>query len=475
MDEKDKLIQKLLEKIAQLEKVIAEQAVIIAQQGERIAELERRLNKNSRNSSKPPSSDSFKKKPQNNREKTNKKSGGQKGHVGKTLLFSAPDEVVTLPVLSCECCNKDLSQTEISDLEKRQVHDIPVIKIHVTEYQAEKKLCCCGHMTVAIFPAEVSSAIQYGARIKGFALYLHNEQKLPYERCCTLLNDYYGASFCEGSLFNAQKKSYTLLEPIAAQTKKALIEKLVLHHDETGMQINKELHWLHVTSDSMLTFYGVHKKRGKEAIDSINILPQFTGVAIHDHWKSYYLYTHATHGLCNAHHLRELKSFEEEGQIWATKMRIFLQELCHLVNEAQRKNQTALADTIYQEVLSRYQNILLEGEMELPFAAPLMPGKRGRPKQPKGRNLLNRLRDYQSDVLRFAFDFNVPFTNNQAERDIRMVKLKQKISGGFRSFHGAEMFARICGYLSTMRKQGVNIAEAMTALAAGKPIRPNFC
>jgi transposase len=206
----------------------------------------------------------------------------------------------------------------------------------------------------------------------------------------------------------------------------------------------------------------------------MEVLPNYAGISVHDHWKSYYCYTKPWHGLCNAHHLRELKSFEEDGQIWAGKMRVFLQQVCHQVNEAKEAGMTALAENDYQKILLQYQTILNEGDKELPIATSPPPGKRGRPKQPKGRNLLNRLRDYQSDVLRFAADFNVPFTNNQAERDIRMVKLKQKISGGFRSLGGAQMFARISGYISSLRKQNINIADAMTALASNQPVALNF-
>lgn len=474
MEGKDKLIVLLISGIGLLVSEIAALKLRDEQRAEEIAELKRQLGKNSQNSSKPPSSDGLRKKPQNNREKTNRKTGGQKGHLGKTLLFANPDEVIKLPVLSCASCNKDLSQDLPGDIEKRQVHDIPPVKIHVTEYQAEKKLCSCGYVTAAAFPPPINTSIQYGPRIKGFSLYLHNEQKLPYERCCQLLNNYYGTSFSEGSLFNTQKNAHAILQPVEEKTKSALIRKAVIHNDETGMRVTKELHWLHVASSETLTFYFVHKKRGKEAVDAMGVLTKFKGVSVHDHWKTYYRYAEPAHGLCNAHHLRELKLFAGDGQVWAEKMRNFLQELCHLVNESKRANQSALAESVYQESLSKYKDILLEGDNELPAATALPPGKRGRPKQPKGRNLLNRLRDYQSDVLRFAIDFNVPFTNNQAERDIRMVKLKQKVSGGFRSFNGAEMFARICGYISTLRKQGMNVADAMTTLAAGQPVQPNF-
>jgi transposase len=367
----------------------------------------------------------------------------------------------------------DLSQSKSDTIETRQVHDIPLIKIQVTEYQAEKKQCSCGHVTCGTFPPEVKAGVQYGARIKGLALYLHSEQKLPYARCCAILTDYFGSSFSEGSLFTTQEKAHEVLLPIEEKTKAALIGKKVLHHDETGMQINKKLHWLHVAGNDKLTAFQIHAKRGKKAMDEHGLLPKFNGILVHDHWKTYFLYTQMQHSLCNAHHLRELKSFEEEGQIWAGKMRMHLKEWCHIVNEAQRENKNKLPETVYQENLKKYQTILGEGEKELPIATK-EPNKRGRPKQPRGRNLLHRLRDYQEEVLHFSRDFDVPFTNNQAERDIRMAKLKQKISGGFRSLNGAKMFARLSGYLSTLRKQKINIADAMTSLARGNPILPNF-
>ena len=487
MDEKDKLIEKLLAKIAELEKIVLAQSILIAEQarfiaeqsktikrqGERITELERRLDKNSQNSSKPPSSGGLNRKPQNNRDKSGKSTGGQKGHVGTTLQSAEPDEVISLSVSRCESCLADLSKQIPDDIEKRQVHDIPLVKIHITEYQAEKKQCSCGRVTCGAFPSEVKPGVQYGARIKGLALYLHNEQKLPYARCCEFLTDYYGSSFSEGSLFATQKKAHDILLPIEEKTKAALTLKKVLHHDETGMQVTKLLYWLHVASNDQLTVFHIHEKRGKEAMDEQGILPEFNGILVHDHWKPYFLYTQMQHGLCNAHHLRELKLFEEEGQIWAGKMRAHLKAWCHMVNEAGRENKNELPEAVYQKHLKKYQTILDEGEKELPLATK-EPNKRGRPKQPRGRNLLHRLRDYQQEVLRFARDFDVPFTNNQAERDIRMAKLKQKISGGFRSLNGAKMFARLSGYLSTLRKQKINIAEAMTSLASGKPILPTF-
>ncbi len=480
MEDKDLLIQRLLDELSALKVLVEQQRLEIEilrlenkMLREEITELKKKLNKNSHNSSKPPSSDGFKKKPKNNREKTNKKSGGQKGHPGATLNYAVPDEVVTLSVQCCLACSEDLSQIPLFGVEKRQVHDIPPITLHVTEYQAEKKVCHCGHLNVGLFPEGVAHSIQYGPRIKGFALYLHQEQKIPYARCCSLLNDYYGSCFSEGSLFNTQCDAYKNLEDIEEQIKLALLNKDVLHSDETGIVVNKLLQWLHVTSDKTLTFYYIHPKRGTIAMDEIGLLPLFKGTLVHDHLKAYFRYVEIQHALCNAHHLRELQSFEEEGQHWAKTMRQFLKEACHLVNEAHRENKTALSEEVYQSLLSHYRQIVEEGEQELPLATPI-PGKRGRPKQPSGRNLLHRLRDYQEDVLRFMSDFNVPFTNNQAERDLRMAKLKQKISGGFRSVQGAQMFARIAGYLSTLRKQGINIAHAMTALCAGQPILPNF-
>jgi transposase len=480
MEDKDLLIQRLLDELSALKVLVEQQRLEIEilrlenkMLREENAELKKKLNKNSNNSSKPPSSDGFKKKPKNNREKTNKKSGGQKGHPGVTLNHAVPDEVVTLSVPCCLVCGEDLSQTPLLGIEKRQHHDIPPIKLHVTEYQAEKKACHCGHLNVGLFPEGVEHSIQYGPRIKGFALYLHQEQKIPYARCCNLLNDYYGSCFSEGSLFNTQCEAYKNLEKIEELIKSALLNKEVLHSDETGVRVNKLLQWLHVTSNNTLTFYHIHPKRGTIAMDEIGILPLFKGTLVHDHLKAYFRYVEIFHALCNAHHLRELQSFEEEGQQWAKLMREFLKEACHIVNEAHREHKPALSDEVYQSLLSRYKQIIEEGEKELPCATSIT-GKRGKPKQPHGRNLLHRLRDYQEDVLRFMSDFKVPFTNNQAERDLRMAKLKQKISGGFRSVQGAQMFARIAGYLSTLRKQDINIAHAMTALCAGQPILPNF-
>jgi len=483
MDKTYQMIEKLLEQIEQLKQIIVKQGGIIEQQNiimikqnEKIEELEKRLNKNSSNSSKPPSTDSFKKKSHknNSREKTDKTTGGQIGHKGRTLIASEkPEVIIDLTIESCEACNQDLRKIEAFDTERRQVHDIPLIKIEVTEYCVNKKKCTCGHVNIAEFPDNVDSRVQYGNRIKGFALYLHNEQKLPYERSCQLLNNYYGTSFSEGSLFNAQEQAYQQLADIEEQIKIELMKAPVLHCDETGMRVDNKLHWFHVMSQEHLTFYAMHRNRGTKAINDIDLIPNFAGIMVHDHWQSYYTYTKSKHALCNAHHLRELKSFEQIGQIWSKDMRVFLQESCHLVNEEKRKNKKSLNSSVYKEIQKKYREILKKGNQELPIAMQVL-GKRGRVKQPAGRNLLNRLRDFEDDVLRFASNFEVPFTNNQAERDLRMIKLKQKISGCFRSVNGGLMFARISGYISTIRKQGFNIAEGFSLLASGQPLIPIF-
>jgi transposase len=354
----------------------------------------------------------------------------------------------------------------------RQVHDIPPIELEVTEHRVEVKSCPhCGQEHEGEFPAEVTNVVQYGPRLKGMMVYLMEGQLLPSERTCELLREVLEVTVSEGTLYTTRAQCFHQLEPIASEIQATIAASEVVHFDETGMRVNGKLWWLHVACTRGLTSYFVHPKRGTVAMDAMGILPKFEGKAIHDGLKSYEDYG-CEHFLWNAHHLRELQFIlERYDQSWAFQMSLLLVTILRQVQTAQDQGHTTLPPEQVQAFEARYQTILNQGWAANPHLAPPPddPKKRGRPKQSPPRNLLLRLQSKPASVLGFMYDFAVPFDNNQAERDIRMMKLKQKISGSFRSADGAKMFCRIRGYLSTLRKQGQNVLDALIALFSGKP------
>jgi transposase len=456
------LVEGLLERIEQLEA--------------RVEALESQKSKHSRNSSKPPSGDGFGKRTRSLRSKSERSSGGQAEHPGTTLEWSEEvDWVVDHPVEQCLGCGASLADEPVEGHIIRQVHDLPPLEIEITEHQAEVKCCpVCGLENQGRFPTEVSHAVQYGSVLKGVMVYLMEGQLLPSGRTVEVLDEVFGASVSEGTLYNVRAQCFEAIEPITTAIATTLQQTTVEHFDETGMRINGKLWWLHVACTSGLTYYFVHPKRGKAAIDDMNILPGFQGKAVHDSWHSYGRYESCTHYLCNAHHLRELTFiFERYEQPWAFQMLLLLGTIKHQVDLAKAKGQSILAPELVLEFEHRYQAVLEQGLAANPPPPPTEgKPKRGRVKQSPPRNLLNRLKLNQAAVLGFMHDFVVPFDNNQAERDLRMMKLKQKISGGFRSAEGAKMFCRIRGYLSTLRKQGIPVLDALVSLFMGNPVFP---
>ncbi len=456
--------------IRYLEERIRQQEVQIGQLEEknrllevRVSDLENRLAKNSSNSGKPPSSDGLNKKTRSLRGKSGKKQGGQPGHQGRSLLaVDNPDHVVTHAPTHCENCNSSLSGIEANDVEKRQVFDLPEPQIEVTEHRAETKQCpCCGHHTSADFPEGIAAFIQYGERIQALAAYFHNQHLIPVDRVCEIFKDIFGVSLSAGTCINVDKRLFARLSSFEEGLKAYLIASRILHFDETGMRCDKKLHWLHVASSSEATFYGLHMKRGQEAMDACGILPEFRGRAIHDHWMPYFSYEQITHGLCNAHHLRELTYvYEQEKQEWALKMKE------HLLATDQKVQGGALSIEAIQEIEQTYAKIILEGVRAYPADWGLSEEEG---KKSAGSNLLKRLIRQEEAVLAFVHDPGVPFTNNQAEQDLRMMKVKQKISGCFRNPEGGAIFCRIRSYISTARKQGWRIWDALADAIRGKP------
>lgn len=423
--------------------------------------LSHRMGLNSRNSSKPPSSDINR--PKNTRKKSNKKPGGQKGHPGSTLRqIETPDEVELICI-----DRRTLPKGRYRDMgvEKRQVFDIEIVR-HVIEYQAQILEDTQGKRFVAPFPAGVNKAVQYGNTLKAHAVYLSQYQLLPYQRIQEYFGEQLHIPLSQGSLFNFNKEAFAHLADFSAIVKAKLAGAERVHVDETGINIEGKRHWLHCASNDCWTDFFAHEKRGCQAMDGRGILPRFTGVLCHDHWKPYYRYTGCSHALCNAHHVRELScAHEQDEQAWAGKMKTLLEQMNHAVHDGGG----SLGKDKARRYRLRYRTLLKQAQIECPAPAQRQhQGKRGRVKRSKSRNLLERLIHYEDDVLRFMDNPIVPFTNNQGESDIRMTKVQQKISGCFRSMEGAEIFCRIRGYLSTCRKQGVRSSRAMEMLFEGK-------
>lgn len=421
-----------------------------------------RLNRNSRNSSKPPSSDPNRKR--ESKAKGERKAGGQEGHDGVTLKkVENPDKV---EVIKVDRRKYPLCKYKLVGYEARQVFDMKISRV-VTEYRAEIVEDVEGNRFVASFPGGVTKAVQYGPDLKAHAVYMSQYQLIPYKRIQEYCEEQMGIPLSEGSLYNFNKDAYESLEAFEEKTKEELVKSEVLHADETGINKNGDRYWLHSASNSLWTHFFPHERRGTEAMDSIGILPQFRGILCHDHLKAYYTYTHCAHSLCNAHHLRELEGVWEEDnkQQWAKEMKALLEEINRAVKDAGGLLETGESEKYRQ----RYRGILQNAEVESPPPDETnRKGKRGRVKRTKARNLLERLREYEGDVLRFMDNKNVPFTNNLAENDIRMTKVQQKISGCFRSLDGAKIFCRIRSYLSTCRKQGVNLSQALQMVFRGE-------
>lgn len=443
---------------------------------ERVEKLENQLSKHSGNSSKPPSSDGFKPQPKSLRSKSSRSSGGQKGHRGQTLEWSPQvDQVKYHRVEACEACGRSLLETESESWQMRQVQDLAPIRLVVTEHQAEVKCCPdCQTLNRGAFPSDVSRVVQYGASLKGLMVYLLDYQLLPSARVEELLSDVLGCEISEGTLYTSRERCFTELAPVEALIEQQIGQAEVLHCDETGLRVNGKLWWLHVASTDGLTFYFVHTKRGKAAMDAMAILPEYEGISVHDGLKSYAQYD-CDHALCNAHHLRELEFVTERyQQNWAAEMSILLCDLKQQVDDAKAQGEASLAPDLVQWFETRYQTLIVAGLAANPAPVPQPDAAtaRGRPKQSPAKNLLDRLQQHQAQVLAFMTDFRVPFDNNQAERDLRMMKLKQKISGGFRSVAGAQQFGRIRGYISTLKKQGLNVLEALRQVFLGNPTLP---
>jgi transposase len=468
-------VVELLERLARLEAALAERDAVIVELreqnavlGRRVAELEALRRKDSRTSSKPPSSDGpVKPPPRSRRESSGRGPGKQPGEAGFTLRqVETPDEVVTHRPGRCGECRRGLRRAPVASVEARQVFDLPQVRMRVVEHRLEHRRCRCGVVTMAAVPAGVGAPVQYGPRVRAVGAYLVGYQHLPYERACETLADLLGVGMSVGTLVSVVARTSAGLGGFLDVVRQAIAAAPVAHFDETGLRVAGHGAWVHSACTNSLSLFQVHASRGHAAIAAAGVLPVFTGVAVHDGFTPYRRYG-AAHQLCNAHHLRELAAVldADPGQTWAERMIRLLCEINDMARHARTAGAHAIEDRLLGVYRDRYQEIIAAGKA----ANPSPPGHGARS---AAANLLARLSGFADDVLRFAHDLRVPFDNNLAERDIRMVKLRQKISGGLRTWAGAETFCAIRSYLSTARKHGLNALEALAQLHTGQAWLP---
>lgn len=442
---------------------------------QRVKELEDQVAKHSGNSGKPPSSDGLKKpRTRSLRRSEGRKPGGQKGHLGHTLeMRENPDHVELHALCHCPHCAHDLSGVGTCGHVCRQVYDVPPVQIEVTEHQVEIKQCPgCGHQVQAAFPEGVTQPVQYGPRLKAQASYLNTYHFIPIARTCELLGDFYGHAPAWAFVGDANQAVASGCEPALSEIQRQLLLAHLVHFDESGLRVAGQLHWLHSAGTEWLTFYGLHEKRGQDAMKAMGILPDFTGWALHDHWASYLAFDQCQHAFCNAHHLRELQFITDQyEQPWADDMAQLLRDIKAEVAEAPNHVDSLSPDRL-AHYETEYDAILQRGFKANPPPQNPPPKKRGRPKQSPPKNLLDRLDKHRAGVLAFMYDFGVPFDNNLAERDIRMVKVKQKVSGSFRTKQGAQTFCDMRSYISTVRKHAANVIAALQDALTGHPFIP---
>ena len=463
------LIQALRQQVAGLQEQIAAQQELIQQ-------LQDQLAKDSHNSGKPPSSDGLKKgRRKSLRQSGQRPRGGQRGHKGRTLMQVAePEHVVVHGLAGCPQCQTELTEVTVEGHVKRQVFDIPPASIEVTEHQVEVKQCPgCGVCVKGEFPSHVTQPTQYGPRLKALACYLYSQQFIPLARIRELLTALYGHAPSEPAILAAVRQLASHTQASLEQIRQQLITAPVVHFDESGLRVDGLLRWLHVASTEKLTHYHVHDKRGHVGMRVAGILPHFKGVALHDYWRSYFKFRDCQHCLCNVHHLRELRFIVEQyEQTWAAQMERLLLDIKAEVASTSALH-TALPPDRLAHYEAQYDGLIAQGFADNPSAAKTEPRPIGRPKQSPPKNLLDRLHKHKADVLAFMYDFRIPFDNNLVERDVRMIKVQQKVSGCFPTLDGAHTFCAIRSYISTARKHGINAINAIYDAFLDQPFIPD--
>ena len=437
-------------KYAELQLKYAEMELENTELKSKVSELEARLNSNSRNSSKPPSSDGYQKKSAFPRKKKGKQ-GGQQGHQGRTLRqVEHPDKTEKHKPDPCDC-GYEFSDDELSVAETRQVFDLPQPRLEVISHELLKGKCpVCGKWHKGVAPEGVNAPVQYGQGVKALTTLLNVDYRIPFKKIQILFSDLFGYAINESTVFSASRQCYKQLKEPMEVIKSKIIGSMTAHADETGIRVEEMLRWLHVATTEMYTYLFVHEKRGRLALQSEqSILDKLTGWLVHDCWSSYFNFTELKHALCGAHILRELEGLiENEQSKWARVFKTFLMHIFEM----------PLEESIRQrgQIESRYTLICSMGEKAEPPPGKIS-GKKGRYKRTKGRNLVERLIREKDAVLAFAFNHEVPFTNNLAERDVRPAKVKMKVSNCFRSSEGADIYARIASFVSTTRKHDRNV------------------
>lgn len=459
----------LWDRCVELEKVCSEQE-------RRLRDLER----NSSNSSKPPSSDknNFNKppKPKSQRKSSGKKPGGQPGHKGSTLeIVNNPDRVIEGKIevgSQCEICGEVLPVNECCrsaiEPEVRQVFELTVSRVETTEYRNQRIICSnCEHLNVAPFPDDVKARVQYGSNLKATAIYLGSYQLIPYERLAELFNDIFQCPISQGTLANFVKSGGRQAGIVGEHIKGIIRGSETVHADETGCRVHGKRQWLHVASTDEYTSYMIHPKRGFEALQDFGILEGFTGNLIHDYYSSYYKLLLCMHFQCVAHILRELTYLHEEmSQDWAKDMKDLLLEAKDLRDRENQRlpdQRKVIGEKTKDRIQERYAEIVLEGYSKNPEPEPI-PGKRGKPKRGKALNLLIRFENQYEEIMGFFEYDDIPFDNNQAERDLRMMKTKEKISGTFRSSAHTQLFCDLRSVISTLKKQGRSVMGGISEM-----------
>jgi transposase len=462
----------------QLAALVAEQAGVIRELRAEVSELKRRLAANSRNSSRPPSSDGLSKPaPKSLRRPSGRKPGGQDGHQGGHLeQVAVADEIIDHVPRVCSGCQADLSDGHAVGHQARQVFDLPEIRVRACEHRAHTRRCACGQETTAVFPDAVTAPAQYGPRVRALGLYLVGYQHLPYVRAARLMSDWLATPISTGTLAAFMARGAQDLAPFLDEIHAQIVAAPVAHFDETGARAHGRLRWLFCSSTRDATVYSIHDQRGFAGLNHAGVLPHFAGIAVHDGWRPYRDYPHVQHALCNVHHLRELQGVIETDpadpqQAWAVAMDRLLRSLRIAVARSRAAGHDCPDPAQLAGYRAAYAQIITLGRHTNPTRT-IPTGKRGVIRQSTAHNLLRRLDRDREHVLRFAHDYRVPFDNNLAERDIRMIKLQQKISGCWRTITGAEQFLAIRSYISTITKRHQPITHALIALAAHQPRLP---